>query len=202
MPEPEASAVISLRAGLYVSSVSVVWTVVSSTAAVAIGLAAGSLVLVAFGLVGVLDAAGSATLIVHFRHALHHEAFSARHERIALRVVTLGLIVVGVATAAESIRRLIQHVHGSTVPAGVAIAAVSALALAALSHHKRRIGRAIPSQALLADGWLSATGALLAIATVLGTGLAAGFGWWWVDPVAATVVGAGAVTAGVGLSRG
>ena len=56
-----------LRAGLRVSALSIGWTLSSSTAAVAIGMTAGSLVLVAFGLTGVLDAVGSATLVVHFR---------------------------------------------------------------------------------------------------------------------------------------
>jgi len=55
-----------LRAGLRVSAVSIAWTLSSSVAAVAIGIATGSLVLIAFGLTGVLDAAGSATLVVHF----------------------------------------------------------------------------------------------------------------------------------------
>jgi len=43
-----------LRAGLRVSAVSIAWTLCSSVAAVAIGIAAGSLVLIAFGLTGVL----------------------------------------------------------------------------------------------------------------------------------------------------
>ena len=74
-----------LRAGVRVSIVSIVWTAAASGAAIAIGIAGHSLVLVAFGATGVLDAAGSATLLVHFRHALRHEAFSAAHERLALR---------------------------------------------------------------------------------------------------------------------
>ena len=86
--ELEATPPEHLRAGVRVSAVSIVWTVGSSAAAIVLGLAADSIVLVAFGLTGVLDALGSATLVVHFRHALRHEAFSDRHERIALRTVT------------------------------------------------------------------------------------------------------------------
>jgi len=70
-----------LRAGMRVSAVSIAWTLTSSVAAVTIGIAAGSLVLVAFGLTGVLDAAGSATLVVHFRLALRSDTFSESHER-------------------------------------------------------------------------------------------------------------------------
>jgi divalent metal cation (Fe/Co/Zn/Cd) transporter len=187
---------------LRISAASFGWTVVSSTASVAIGVAQNSLVLVAFGLTGVLDSAGSAVLVVHFRHALHHDAFSERHERTALRVVTIGLVVVGVLTSAESLRRLIGSVHAESVPAGVALAAASAMVLAVLSSRKRRAASAVDSQALLADGWLSATGALLGVVTVVGTGLASAFDWWWVDPIAAAMVACGAVGAGIVLARG
>ncbi|MEY2447522.1 MAG: hypothetical protein QOH79_998, partial [Acidimicrobiaceae bacterium] len=186
----------SLRAALRVSAASLAWTIVSSSASVAIGIAQNSLVLVAFGLTGVLDSAGSAVLVAHFRHALRHEEFSDRHERLALRVVTIGLVVVGVLTSAESVRRVVGSVHGEAVPAGVALAAVSATVLALLSSRKRRVAGAVGSRALLADGWLSATGALLGVVTVLGTGLASVFDWWWVDPIAAAVVACGAVVAG------
>src|SRR5213592_2850156 len=93
--ELEAVAPSHLRAGLRVSATSIAWTVASSALALEVGLRANSLVLVAFALTGVLDAAGSATLVAHFAHALRHEAFSERHERRALGVVTAGLLVVG-----------------------------------------------------------------------------------------------------------
>ncbi|MEY2420282.1 MAG: hypothetical protein QOI95_349 [Acidimicrobiaceae bacterium] len=184
------------------SVASLVWTVVSSVASVGVGIASNSLVLVAFGLTGALDSAGSAVLVAHFRHALHHEAFSERHERLALRVVTIGLVVVGTLTSGESVRRLVGSVHAESVPAGVALAATSAVVLAVLSSRKRRVAGVVASRALLADGWLSATGALLGVVTVIGTGLASAFDWWWVDPIAAAVVACGAVVAGVVLAKG
>src|SRR2546423_5452695 len=110
-----------LRAGMRVSATSIVWTALSSTGAIAIGLASGSLVLLAFGLAGVLDAAGSAALVVHFRHALRHETFSERHERAALRVVTSGLVLVGTLTAVESARRLITGTSTHSAAAGLVL---------------------------------------------------------------------------------
>src|SRR5438309_1989096 len=88
----------ALRAGLRISLVSIIWTVATSSAAVAIGIATNSLVVIAFGLTGLLDAAASVTLAMHFRHALKHEMASDRHERLALRLVTIGLLSVGLAT--------------------------------------------------------------------------------------------------------
>lgn len=200
--ELEAMPTDHLRAGLQLSGASVAWTVFASTAAVALGIRAGSLVLVAFGFTGLLDAVGSATLVLHFRHALRHEAFSDRREQLALRVVTLGLVIVGTSTAVESTRRLIGHVESHAVPTGVALAAISIGVLGLLAVRKHRTAGRIPSRALLADGWLSATGCLLAIVTVTGTGLTSAYGWWWVDPLAAAAVACVALTVAAVMARG
>ena len=199
--ELESAPLDHLLTGWRLSVVSIAWTVTTSTVAIAIGLAAGALVLVAFGLVGVLDAVGSASLMVHFRHAMLHESISDRHERVALSVVTLGLMTVGLATLVESGRRIAYRAHASAAPVGVGLATLAVLVLTVLAWRKRRVGLAIPSRALVADGWLSATGALLALVTVAGTGLAAAYGWWWIDPGAAAVVGAAATGVGASMRR-
>jgi divalent metal cation (Fe/Co/Zn/Cd) transporter len=197
----KSSARVPLRDGLRISELSILWTTVASLGAIAVGLSSRSLVLIAFGLTGVLDAAGSIALVVHFRHSLRHEAFSEAHERVALRIITVGLVGVAGFTTVESIRRLMAGTRSHEASAGVAIAALSIVALGVLSHQKRMIARRIPSPALLADGWLSATGCLLAAITVAGTALAAAFGLWWIDPVAALLVAAGAVGIAVMISR-
>ena len=191
----------ALRAGLRVSLASIVWTVATSSAAVVIGIASNSLVVIAFGLTGLLDAAASVTLVMHFRHALRHEVVSDRHERLALRLVTIGLAGVGLATAAESVHRLLRHPTTESAPVAVALAATSTVVLVGLALRKRRVGAAVPSPALVADGFLSLVGALLAAVTVAGTALTSAFGWWWADPTAALGVAVGALGAAVLVSR-
>ena len=150
---------------------------------------------------GLLDAAGSVSLVVHFRHALHHESFSERHERIALQVVTLGLLTVGVVTLSASVERLLTHAEAASSPVGTAIAAASALVLGALSARKHQVALRIASRPLHADGWLSATGCLLAVVTVAGSACSSQFGWWWADPVAASVIGGAAIGLGLLMRR-
>ena len=156
------------RAGLRLSYASIAWTAVASTSSVVLGLRASSLVLVAFGLTGLLDCAGSVALVVHFRHAIRQEAYSEVHERFAHRIVSTGLLVTAIVTGVESIRRLIVGgtVHRSV--AGLVIAEVSVVVLGLLARGKRNVARGIGSQALLADSYLSATGALLGIVTTIG----------------------------------
>lgn len=198
MPHDD-STTEDLARGVRVSSLSIAWTVVASTVSIVAGLGASDLVLVAFGCTGLLDAAGSVALVVHFRHALRHETFSVRHERIAFLVVNGGLVVVAIATMTESVRRLVTGTHGDGTSLGVATAAASAVVLTVLARRKLVLGRSIPSHALVADGMLSSTGAVLAVVTVLGTSLAGVA--WWADPVAALGVALGALGVAVMLAR-
>jgi divalent metal cation (Fe/Co/Zn/Cd) transporter len=200
MPDAASTAAAELRSGVRVSTVSIAWTVLASSVSIAIGVTASNLVLIAFGCTGLLDAAGSVALVIHFRHALKHETFSERHEHIAFLVVTSGLVVVALATAIESLDRLLTKTQGGESVAGIGVAASSIVVLAVLARRKIALGRAIPSQALVADGLLSTTGAVLAFVTVLGTLLSA-LGWWWADPVAALAVAVGALVVAVFLAR-
>lgn len=177
-----------LRSGTRVSAIGAAWTVIASTAGIVLGLTEGSLALVAFGAVGILDVVGSVTLVVHFVHARAHGAISEHLERLALRVVTVGLVAVGISTAVVSVLRLVGHSEGSGSVPGVVLAGVSCLALTVFSLRKRYVATRLPSAALLADSRLSAIGALLAVVAVGGTAATKVLGWWWADPAAALVI--------------
>ena len=112
MPDATSRATDDLRSGVRVSTLSIAWTVVASTVAIGAGVKASSLVLIAFGCTGLLDAAGSTALVVHFRHALKHETFSERHEHIAFLVVTGGLVLVALTTMVVSVSRLLTKTAG------------------------------------------------------------------------------------------
>jgi divalent metal cation (Fe/Co/Zn/Cd) transporter len=191
-----------LQAGLRVSQISVVWTATVCTAAVVTGVIDGSLVLIAFGLTGLLDGAGSIVLVLHFRHTLAHTAISSTREQLALRVVSIGLIAIGVSTVLESTRRLVVNEAGHGSAIGIGIASASAVVLAVLAVTKLRIAKRLPSDALRADGLLSATGAALALIAVVGVALTSGSAPVWIDPVAALFVACfGAIVGLIELRR-
>jgi divalent metal cation (Fe/Co/Zn/Cd) transporter len=194
LPHPE-----HLRAAFRVSVVSVVWTVAASAIAIVSGFLAHGLVLIVFGLTGVLDAAGSWTLALHFKHALKHERISIAKEEFALRIVSLGLISIGLVTIEESVRRLATGSMAQSSALGIAISAASIIVLSGLTARKRWAARLVRSDALLADSWLSATGVALAVIAVAGTTLGARASW--IDPAAALLVASIAAATGVGFLR-
>jgi divalent metal cation (Fe/Co/Zn/Cd) transporter len=206
MPPPrtsnQAESETDLRTALHWSMASVVWTVAASTAAVVAGITAGSLLLVVFGSIGALDAAGSVVLVLHFRHALHHEAISGVREHRALLVIASGMAAIALATAVESVHRLARHGASTEFSAvGTGVAGASIVVLAVLATAKHRIGDRVGSRALVADSQVSGLGAVLALCTCAGTAASDAFDWWWLDPAGSLVVALIAVGFGFGHLR-
>lgn len=190
-----------LRSGHRISIVAALWTVVASVTGIWIGATLGSVALVAFGAVGVLDAAGSVTLVVHFGLARTGSHRADHAERVAFGVITLGLVVVGATTAVVSVLRLVASQGSQQSLSGVLIAAASLVVLSGLGLRKRWVALRVPSRALLADSHLSAVGAFLAGVTLAGTAATAAFGWWWADPAAAIGIAVVAARLGVTMIR-
>jgi divalent metal cation (Fe/Co/Zn/Cd) transporter len=180
-----------VRGAYRVSIASVAYSFVSSSLAIVLGVGS-SVVLVAFGAIGLVDMVGSIALTFHFRHALHHEAIHASAERAVHRVVRAGMFVVGVATVVVSIIRLANGSTGSAPVGGSIDAAVSVVALSVLSARKMKLGREVGSRALVVDGRVSGIGAVQVAIALLGLAATRWFDAGWADAAAALVVGAGA----------
>ncbi|HEY3831811.1 MAG TPA: hypothetical protein VGO03_05930 [Acidimicrobiia bacterium] len=194
---PEAAgtqpALRHVVAAYRVSVVSVAWTVCTSAIAIVIGVSGNAAVFVALGAVGLVDAVGSITLGVHFRDALRNATLSERRERLAHQVVLVCLGAVGASAVVIGVLRLVQHDRGGDPPVGVVLAVVSMVALFVLSRRKVRIAALVASDALRADGHLSAIGAAQSAVALLGTAAIRELSWTWADALATAVVGAVAV---------
>jgi divalent metal cation (Fe/Co/Zn/Cd) transporter len=195
-PDPQ-----HLQAGLRISQISLSWTVAAGGAAIAIGVVGNSLSLITFGLIGLLDGIGSASLIVHFGHAQRHQTISARYEQVAFVIITVGMATIGVATAADSAYRLAVHSESSPLILGTTLAAGSIIVLATLAIAKYRIAGRIPSHALRSDGWVSGVGSVLALVVLIGSIFDRDSGLWWLDPAAAMLIACGAVVLSAVLAR-
>jgi divalent metal cation (Fe/Co/Zn/Cd) transporter len=190
-----------LRSGLRVSIFAAVWTLIASGLGIWIGVTLGSLSLIAFGGVGLLDAAGSITLIIHFRLARAGDASADHVERVAFRVILAGLLAVATSTAVLSVLHLADHDSSEQSVAGAAIASASVVVLSLLAARKRWVALRIPSRSLRADGHLSAIGAVLGAVALFGTSANDVFGWWWADSIAALGVAAVAAYLGTEMAR-
>jgi divalent metal cation (Fe/Co/Zn/Cd) transporter len=189
-----------VRRALRISALSAVWTLTSSTVAVAIGLAHDSLALIVFGAVAAFDCASDTVLVVHFR-AEQRGRSAERLEHVALQIVSVGLAAVGIAAVAFSFNHLRDRAAAESSTEAVVLAAASFVVLAVLAIRKRHIAMRLPSPGLEADGELTAVGAVLAAVTLGGAASASAFDWWWADPAAALITGLGAIGLSAATAR-
>jgi divalent metal cation (Fe/Co/Zn/Cd) transporter len=73
---------------------------------------------------------------------------------------------------------------------GIVLASASIVVLPILAVAKLRLAKPLRSQALRADGVISAAGAVLAAATLLGLILNSALDLWWADSIAALIIAA------------
>lgn len=107
-------------------------------------------------------------------------------------VATLLIVVVIVVTAAvafyESVRRLFVPEHYGFVLFGMAAAGIGVVANVAVAAYKIRVGRAINSPALAADGKHSQIDALVSAGALVGIGMAGLLGIRLADPIAGILI--------------
>jgi divalent metal cation (Fe/Co/Zn/Cd) transporter len=176
------------RRAMWISGASVVWALAVGVAAIGAGATARSLALVAFGLESLLDGSASVVLVWRFHVEAASSARADRVEHVAVRIIGGVLLMAGTYIAVQAIRELATRSGPARTTVGVVLAAASVLLLPVLAFVKLRLAQRLRSAALQGDGVLSAAGACLAAAALLGLLLNSAFGWWWADSTAALII--------------
>jgi len=179
--------VATVRRGRRLEYFTIAWNSLEGLLAVAMGIAAGSISLVGFGLDSFIEVTSGSVLL--WRMSVDADVHRReRNEKRALRVVGLCFLVVAAYIAYESgidlvSRRAPEH----SVP-GIILACVSLVVMPLLSRAKRSVGRALGSAAMHADAKQTEFCTYLSAILLGGLLLNAIFGLWWADPVAALVM--------------
>lgn len=136
-------------------------------------------------------------------HAYGH----GKYETLASVIVGLMLLCAGVALGWEGIEKSVAFFRGERLgqPGWLALwAGLFSIALKEwLYHYTARAGRAVRSDALIANAWHHRSDSLTSIATVAGIGgaMALGPGWAVLDPLAASVVSLFIVASAFGMMK-
>ena len=102
----------------------------------------------------------------------------------------------------ESIRSLTTGHEAETSIVGMILAAASLVIMPLLSWAQRRTGRALGSNAVVADSTQTLLCTYLSGVLLVGLVLNATLGWWWADPIAGLVIAAVALKEGREAWRG
>jgi divalent metal cation (Fe/Co/Zn/Cd) transporter len=162
---------------------------IEAAIAIGAGLAAHSLLLLAFGIDSVIELASASVLLWRlFVELRHGQAFSEMAERRASRMAggllfALALYVVVAAAVGFAQQR------GAEFSAPGIILTVAAIPIMYfLARRKLSVAELLGSRALRADAMESVTCGWLSFVVVLGLGAQPVLGAWWIDPLASLVI--------------
>jgi divalent metal cation (Fe/Co/Zn/Cd) transporter len=179
-----------LQAALRLERISLGWMLVEAIASIGAGLAAKSLLLVAFGADSVIELISAGVLY----QRLQREATSsdmAKIEALEQRASRIGgylLYALSAFVVIEAGDGLIHRQSAQTSWIGLAVALIAAFGMPVLARAKIRVADAIGSRALRADAMETFTCGYLSWALLAGLALNALLHWWWLDAAASLAI--------------
>src|SRR5436305_6062983 len=167
-----------VRRGVALEIFTLLWMTVEAAVAVAAGVGAGSVALLAFGIDSVIEFVAALVVLQTFRAEQTDRAGSGSEQR-TLRVIGGTFFLLAAYIVAHAAYTLVTTSRPEDSLVGVAVAAAALLVMPTLSALKRRTGRALGSRMLVADAAESLFCAYLSATVLLGLILTAALGWWW-----------------------
>jgi divalent metal cation (Fe/Co/Zn/Cd) transporter len=183
----DTTRAIDIHQGVRIEVFTIAWMVIEMAVSVGAGIAAGSMLLIAFGIDSLIELVSGAfllwRLLVESRRGDLERVERAEQRATWVVAVTLALLCAYVLiTAVYGL--LVRSKPESSLP-GIGISAAAVLVMPYLAVSKRRIARRIRSDALAGDAANSITCACMAGTVLVGLALNTLFGWWWAESIAA-----------------
>ncbi|MFA5885306.1 MAG: cation transporter [Acidimicrobiia bacterium] len=180
------------RRALRLEYLTVAWNVMEVLLTVTLGVVAGSLALVAFGLDSCVEIFASTVVLWHLRGE-----GTAHRTRRAMGYVAIAFFLLAAVLFAGAIRGLAVADKADDSYLGIAYLAVTVVVMFTLSWRKRVVGRSLANHPLEHEARITFLDGMLATGILLALVANAALGWWWADPVAAIAVGIAAIPEGI-----
>jgi Predicted Co/Zn/Cd cation transporters len=183
----------ALPAALRLEIVTIVWMVIEAAVAVGAGIAAGSLLLIAFGIDSAIELASAVIVFRRFRLEFTGNFENALHgadeiERKAARVAGYLLLLLSAYVFLQAIFGLVTRHAAEISSIGIAVAIIAAFAMPLLAKAKLRVADQIDSRSLRTDAIETLTCGYLSWILLIGLVLNAVTHWWWLDSVASLAI--------------
>lgn len=185
------------RRGLRLAQFTVIYNVAEGAIAITVGILAGLVSMIGFGLDSGIESAASVLVGLRLAARLRNGESDEAKERRTLKAVAITFFVLAAYVVVEGVRSLVGGEEPDTSVVGLVLLAASVIVMPLLARAKRRVGQQLGGDPLiLADAAETRICVLLSISTLIGLGLYAVVGWTWLDPVAGFVIAAFAIHEG------
>jgi len=171
------------------------WNAMEVVVTISLGVQAGSLALIAFGLDSVIEIFASTVVI----QTLRDERSDPGDQRVhrALRMIAIAFWALAAFLTVMSIRSLILADKPQSSPLGVAYLALTAVIMFGLAALKRATADGLGSETVSAEAAMTFIDGCLSTGIMIALLLNASVGWWWTDATATLLVAAFATKEGV-----
>jgi divalent metal cation (Fe/Co/Zn/Cd) transporter len=177
------------KKALFLEYFTVAYNVVEAALSIFFGSMAKSIALVGFGLDSVVESLSGGVLIWRLhKHGKISEEEEERVERRAQIFVAATFFVLGAYVLFQSVKKLVLKEMSDPSLPGIIIAVVSLIVMPVLSFQKLKTGKAIQSDALIADSKETLACAFLSLALLLGLGLNYLFSFWQADALVGLII--------------
>ena len=175
----------------WLTSATIGWNSLEGVVAIAAGVAAGSVSLIAFGLDSGIEV--SAALILAWRLVQERRTGCKQDvDKRAQRLIAASFAALALYVGVESIRDLMMADRPDESPVGIVMAALSLVVMPFLARAKHRLAPLMGSRAVDAEAKQTLLCAFLSGALLVGLSANAALGWWWADPLAGLFIGGAA----------
>jgi divalent metal cation (Fe/Co/Zn/Cd) transporter len=169
------------------------WNTGEAVLTIALGSVAGSLALIGFGTVSIVELFASGVVVWHVRS---DEAKRAGRTRRALRLISVAFIALAAALLVAAGNDLLSGRRAGESPWGIAYLSITAIVMFGLAILKRRTAIQLESEPLQSEATVTFLDGILSVTTLSGLAFNATLGWWWADPAAAVLVALAAINEG------
>ena len=186
---PRSDRLTLIREAFRLEWLTIGWMTVEAIIAIAAGVTAGSLVLLAFGLDSVIELTSAAVLMWRLSVELRRgRVISERAERTASRVGGALLFLLAAYVTVAAVWQLWSGTGQEFSWPGLLVALVAIPAMRYLADRKITISEKIGSRALRADAMEAVTCGWLSFVVVASLAVQGLFGAWWIDGVGSLAI--------------
>lgn len=171
-----------LRRGIRLEWATTAWNMMEVFVTIALGIAAKSLALVAFGLDSMIEVFASTVVIWHLREGRDP---APDRTRLAFKLIALAFFTLAAFLTVASVRSLVLGSEPKESVAGIAYLGLTAAVMFTLASVKRRTARTIDSGPLDAEASMTFLDGCLCLCILSALAVNVLFGWWWADGLAA-----------------
>ena len=190
-PRTEAETMHLERRALRLEYATIGWNVGEAVLTIALGSVAGSLALISFGTVSIVEVFASSVVVWHVRSG--EDGDHAGRTNLALKLIAGAFAVLALALVIAAVSDLSTGRRAGESPWGIAYLAVTAVVMFGLAMLKRSTAQKLDSEPLHSEATVTFLDGVLSTTTLAGLALNAYIGWWWADPLAALLIGVAAL---------